>query len=299
VTLWLTLRSSKDDDDPVFVPLESMMPIAGNDPGLLSRAGARARRIGDAVARRTRAGAIDAALDRAGLAIRPGEFVVVSATGVVVGVTAGLVLGGLLGALLFGVAAAGLPRFVLKFKAASRRRAFADQLEGTLQTIAGSLRAGYGLVQAISTVATESPEPTSSEFDRVVVESRLGRSVEDSLRAMARRLDDEDFMWVVEAIEIQREVGGNLAEVLDTVTGTIRDRNMIRRQIHALSAEGRLSAYILIGLPFGIAGLIAVISPDYLSELTGSGVGRIMLGAAMLLMFLGSLWIRKIVRVEF
>jgi tight adherence protein B len=188
---------------------------------------------------------------------------------------------------------------VLGTLASRRRRAFADQLEGTLQTIAGSLRAGYGLVQAISTVATESPAPTSIEFNRVVVENRLGRSLEDSLKAMVRRLDDEDFGWVVEAIEIQREVGGNLAEVLDTVTGTIRDRNMIRRQIHSLSAEGRLSAYILLGLPFVIAGFIATISPDYLAELTDTTVGKIMLAGAGVMMFLGGLWIRKIIRVEF
>ncbi|HEX5630684.1 MAG TPA: type II secretion system F family protein [Acidimicrobiia bacterium] len=299
VTLWLMLRSDKEGDDDDFVPMEAMAPVPSGRRGLLSRAGVRARAIGDAVARRGKAGAIDIALDRAGLAIRPGEFVVVSATGVVVGVTMGLVLAGLPGALLFGGVAAALPRTVLRTLAARRRRAFADQLQGTLQTIAGSLRAGYGLVQAISTVAAESPAPTSVEFERVVVENRVGRSIEDSLRAMARRLDDEDFVWVVEAIEIQREVGGNLAEVLDTVTGTIRDRNMIRRQIHALSAEGRLSAYILIGLPFVIAGLIATISPDYLSELTDSTIGRIMLGAAAALMFAGSMWIRKIVRVEF
>jgi tight adherence protein B len=185
---------------------------------------------------------------------------------------------------------------VLGTLASRRRRAFADQLEGTLQTIAGSLRAGYGLVQAISTVATESPAPTSIEFNRVVVENRLGRSLEDSLKAMVRRLDDEDFGWVVEAIEIQREVGGNLAEVLDTVTGTIRDRNMIRRQIHSLSAEGRLSAYILLGLPFVIGSFPH--QPDYLPSSPTPPSARSLAGAGVM-MFLGGLWIRKIIRVEF
>ncbi|HAX82731.1 MAG TPA: hypothetical protein DCY40_09215 [Actinobacteria bacterium] len=298
VTLWLTMRSGREDE-PVFIPAEALATIPEDRPGWLKRAGKSARHLGDTVARRSRAGAIDTALDRAGLAIRPGEFVVVAATGVVVGVTTGLVLAGLPGAVLFGGLAAVLPRLVLGGLASRRRRAFSDQLEGTLQTIAGSLRAGYGLVQAISTVATESPSPTSVEFNRVVMENRLGRSLEDSLKAMVRRLDDEDFGWVVEAIEIQREVGGNLAEVLDTVTGTIRDRNMIRRQIHALSAEGRLSAYILLGLPFVIAGFIATISPDYLAELTDTSVGKMMLAGAGVLMFFGGLWIRKIIRVEF
>jgi tight adherence protein B len=298
VTLWLSMRGDKDAE-PAFVPAEALVPIPEDPPGWLARVGRRALSVGDSLASRGRAGAIDTALDRAGLAIRPGEFVVVAATGVVVGVTTGLVVAGLPGAVLLGGVAAVLPRTVLGMRAARRRRAFADQLEGTLQTIAGSLRAGYGLVQAISTVAQESPAPTSVEFNRVVVENRLGRSLEDSLKAMVRRLDDEDFGWVVEAIEIQREVGGNLAEVLDTVTGTIRDRNMIRRQIRALSAEGRMSAYILLGLPFVIAGFIASISPDYLAELTGTTVGKVMLAGAGVLMFFGGLWIRKIVRVEF
>ncbi len=299
ITLWLTSRGERSEDAVSF-PLESVVAFApAPRTGLLARAGRGAKALGDRVARRSRRGGIDSALERAGLAIRPGEFVVVAATAVVVGVTSGLVLAGLFGAVLFGGLAALLPRAILGMLARRRRRAFGDQLEGTLQTIAGSLRAGYGLVQAIATVAAESPAPTSEEFNRVVVENRLGRALEESLRAMAQRLDDEDLGWVVEAIEIQREVGGNLAEVLDTVTGTIRDRNMIRRQIRALSAEGRLSAYILVGLPFAIAGLIATISPDYLAELTDTGIGKIMLAGAAALMLAGSLWIRKIVRVEF
>jgi len=295
--LWLTSRD--EDEEPQFEPLEGIpMGVSGRFR-LLTAAGNRAREIGDRIARHSRAGAIDRALDRAGLALRPGEFVVVAATGVVVGVTTGLVLAGLPGAVLLGAAAALAPRTVVRTLIERRRRAFADQLEGTLQTIAGSLRAGYGLLQAISTVAAESPAPTSVEFNRVVVENRLGRSVEQSMAAMARRLEDEDLGWVVEAIEIQREVGGNLAEVLDTVTGTIRDRNLIRRQVKALSAEGRLSAYILVALPFVIAGFIAMISPDYLGELTGSTIGWIMVGAAGVLMLAGALWIRKIIKVDF
>ncbi|MBI5156787.1 MAG: type II secretion system F family protein [Acidimicrobiia bacterium] len=295
--LWLTSRSGEDGSE--FRPLEGILVAAPKRPGLLAAVGSRVRLIGDGVARRSRAGAIDAALDRAGLAVRPGEFVVVAATAVVVGVTLGLVLAGLVGAVILGGAAALAPRFVLRTLAVRRRRAFADQLEGTLQTLAGSLRAGYGLVQAISTVATEAPEPTATEFNRVVVENRLGRSIEDSMTAMTRRLDDEDLGWVVEAIEIQREVGGNLAEVLDTVAGTIRDRNLIRRQVQALSAEGRISAYILFALPIVIAGFIGVISPDYLAELTSSTIGLVMLGGAAVLMGLGGLWIRKIIRVDF
>ena len=212
---------------------------------------------------------------------------------------AGLTLAGPGGAIVLGALAAATPRTILNVLTERRRRRFADQLEGTLQIIAGSLRAGYGLTQAISTVAAESPEPTASEFNRVVVENRLGRSIEDSLGGMVRRMEDEDLGWVVEAIEIQHEVGGDLAEVLDTVMTTIRDRNQIKRQVHALSAEGRISAYILISLPFVIAGFIAAISPDYLADLTGTGLGRIMLGIAAVMMVAGAAWIRRIIRIDF
>ncbi|MEE8497937.1 MAG: type II secretion system F family protein, partial [Acidimicrobiia bacterium] len=294
--LWLT---SKDDDNSLAftAPVEADQSI--ERAGFISAVGRRVKVIGDRIAGRNETGAMDRALDRAGVALRPGEFVIVSATGVVVGVTAGLVMGGTIGAVFLGAAAAAAPRTILRTLASRRRRAFANQLEGSLQTIAGSLRAGYGLVQAMSTVAEESPSPTSDEFNRVVVESRLGRSIEESLAAMAERLENEDLGWVVEAIEIQHEVGGNLAEVLDTVTTTIRERNQLRRQVQALSAEGKISAVILLSLPLVIAFFIAIISPDYLAELTDTGVGRIMMGVAALLMLAGGAWIKKIIRVEF
>jgi tight adherence protein B len=297
-SLWLSGRPRSEKPEPM-TPLDGIAAEEAPRRTALTRLAAKVGILGDRVAGKKRDNSIDRALDRAGISLRAGEFVVVSATIVVVGITTGLVLAGPVGATGLGLAALFLPRFGLRMRTDRRRRAFSDQLEGTLQTIAGSLRAGYGLVQAISTVASESPTPTSDEFNRVVVESRMGRSVEKSMGAMAQRLENEDLQWVVEAIEIQREVGGNLAEVLDTVTGTIRDRNLIRRQVKALSAEGRISAFILLALPFVIAAFIAMISPDYLNELTSTTVGRIMLGVAAALMAAGAAWIRKIIRVKF
>jgi tight adherence protein B len=298
LAFWLTSRTGDSESPPPLAGLEE--PVAERR-GFLASLGGTARAIGDRIATRPgrRSNSIDQALDRAGVALRPGEFVVIAATVVVVGVTLGLVVAGIAGAIIFGSAGVLGPRLVLRLRTDRRRRAFGDQLEGTLQTIAGSLRAGYGLVQAMNTVAAEAPSPTSEEFNRVVVENRLGRPVEHSMEAMAQRLENEDLGWVVEAIEIQHEVGGNLAEVLDTVTGTIRDRNQIRRQIKALSAEGRISAFILLALPFVIAAFIAMVAPDYLSELTDSAPGRIMLVVAAILMLAGGAWIRRIIRVRF
>jgi tight adherence protein B len=201
--------------------------------------------------------------------------------------------------LLLAVGAVALPRLLISRRAGKRRRAFGDQLDGTLQLIAGSLRAGYGLTQALDAVAAEAPAPTSDEFGRVVVETRLGRDFTDSLTALARRMASDDMLWVAEAIGIQREVGGDLAEVLDTLAETIRERSQLRRQVHALSAEGRISAIILIALPILLAAAISVINPEYLGELTGSPTGRILLLISVVLMVIGIAWIRRIIRVVF
>jgi tight adherence protein B len=183
---------------------------------------------------------------------------------------------------------------------ARRRRArFGDQLADTLQMLAGSLRAGHSLAQAIDTLARESESPTAEEFRRVTVETRLGRDFVESLSALRARIGNEDFEWVVEAVEIQREVGGDLAEILDKVTGTIRDRTRIRRQVTALSAEGRLSAAVLMVLPFGLAGVMAVTNRSYLSPLFGTGLGLAFLAAGAVLLAVGGVWLRRIVKPIF
>jgi len=295
LVLWMQSRSDRDREIEASVRPERKR----NRSGLLARLGVGASAVRDRVVSEPRKRGLDRDLDRAGVELRPGEFIIIHATVVVISVIAGLVFGGAMGALVLGSLGAVAPRMVLGLIISRRREAFADQLAGTLQIIAGTLRSGYGLAQAMATVAAESPTPTSAEFGRVVVENRLGRSVEDAMRAMSERLENEDLEWVVEAIEIQHEVGGNLAEVLDTVTGTIRDRNNIRRQVKALSAEGKISAIILIALPFAVAALIAVVTPDYLTELFTTTVGKIMLGFAAFMMFLGTIWIKKLVKVDF
>lgn len=182
----------------------------------------------------------------------------------------------------------------------SRRQArFAEQLGDTLQILSGSLRSGYGLPQAMDAVAREAESPTAEEFRRVIVEARLGRRFTDSMKDVVDRVGNEDFAWVVQAIEIHREVGGDLAEVLDQVGDTIRDRNRIRRQVKALSAEGRLTAIILFVLPFLVVFVVQLTNPDYLRELTTRGSGQLALVGAGALMGAGGLWLRRVVRLEF
>jgi tight adherence protein B len=183
--------------------------------------------------------------------------------------------------------------------ASRRREAFSSQLGDTLQLLASSLRAGYSVMQGVDVVAREAPSPTREEFQRLVVENRLGRDLHSTLEAMAKRVGSEDFRWVVQAMEIHREVGGNLADVLDAVAGTIRERNQIRGQIKALSAEGRISAWILLALPLVLAAAIHVIHPGYLPMFGESPMGMVLLVASGVFMVIGAFWLRRIVRLVF
>lgn len=259
----------------------------------------RATQVADAALDRGgRRGRLNDALERAGLALRPSEFVVLCGCGSLTAALVGLALSGPLAAAA-GLALGGVGgRAGLGFVARRRQTQFAAQLSDTLQLLSGTLRAGYGLLQALDAMAREASAPTSDEFRRIVVESRLGRDLSASLRAMSERMGSQDFQWVVEAIEINREIGGDLAEVLDRVGATIRERDFLRRQVKSLSAEGRLSGYLLMGLPFGLAFMIRMRNPSYFAELT-SGVGLILAGVGMVLLVVGGLWIRKVCRLVF
>ena len=243
---------------------------------------------------------LNAALERAGLNIRPGEFMVVAGAATMMAAAVGYVaIGGIIGAAGLGafVAVFGMRFFVVR-KGKKRSAAFGDQLSDTLQLLASSLRAGQGLMQAIDSVAKEGEAPASDEFRRVIVEARLGRDLIDSLKAMSDRVRCEDFNWVIPAIEINREVGGDLAEVLDTVSSTIRDRADIRRQVKTLSAEGRLSAYVLLGLPVAIAFMVRGSNPEYIGELE-HGVGLYVAGGGIALMVIGGFWLFSLCKIEF
>ncbi len=246
----------------------------------------------------SRRGAMNAALDRAGLNVRPGEFIVLTACVALAGLAIGWVVHPLVGAGLAAVIAVSA-RFVVGYMGMRRRNLFAAQLDSTLLVLASSLRAGHGVQRALTAVAEEADAPTSEEFTRVVAETRIGRDLIEALQGVADRLGNDDFDWVVRAIAINRELGGNLSEVLDNVGNTIRERNQLRRQVRALSAEGRLSALVLYILPFGVAGFVRMTNPGYLAELTESNVGMIFIGLAIVAMIGGGAWIKKIVTVRF
>ena len=251
-----------------------------------------------ALRRRGRHGAGIAALEMAGIRMRLQDFaVLVLVAELVLGALGVLVAGplGLVLALLAPIAA----RVSVNVLTSRRQRTFADQLDDTLQLMASSLRAGHSLLQALASVAHEADEPTSEEFARIINQTRVGRELGPSFEESARRMNSDDFAWVTQAIAINREVGGNLAEVLDGVGHTIRERNQIRRQVKALSAEGKLSAIVLMLLPFGIAGFLMLSNPGYMAKFTQSLMGYTMIVVGVILLVVGGLWLRKVVQVKF
>jgi tight adherence protein B len=155
------------------------------------------------------------------------------------------------------------------------------------------------VLRALEAVAQETDAPTSEELVRVLNEVRVGRDLVVALDEVAERMGSEDFSWAAQAVAIHREVGGNLAEVLDRVGVTIRDRTQLRRQARALSAEGRTSAVVLLAMPVVIGAGLRLTAPEYIGRLTGSSTGLAMLATAALLMIIGAVWTRRVVTVRF
>lgn len=239
-------------------------------------------------------------LEAAGLSFKPAEWLLMHA-GISVG--AGLLgfllsAGGVLLTVVLLALGAILPWLYLSRKRSKRLKAFNAQLAETLQLISGSLSAGLSLAQSIDTVVREGAEPMAGEFRRALIEARLGVQIEDSLNSIAARMESPDFAWVVMAIRIQREVGGNLAELLLTVAATMRERDYLRRQVKTLSAEGRMSAWILCALPPGILLYLLILNPIYLEPMLSSPLGWIMLGTAATMMSVGAFWMSRLVKVE-
>ncbi len=242
---------------------------------------------------------LNAALERAGVALRPGEFIVLVVSGSLAGAAIGvLFLNPAFALLLAGVVVLPVPLW-LSSKSDKRSALFNEQLSDTLQLMASSMRAGYGLLQAIDAVAEEALSPTAEEFQRIKIETHLGRDLDESLKAAAGRVNSEDFRWVAEAIEIHRQIGGDLAEILDAVNETIRDRNRIRRRIKSLSAEGRISAVILSLIPLVLVVVISIINPSYIGELPSTGVGQGLIVGGILVWLIAVFWMRRIVRLLF
>lgn len=191
-----------------------------------------------------------------------------------------------------------LPYLYLNFLRKRRLGKFGAQLCEALELVARALRAGHSLAAAMKTVAEEMPDPVAKEFGRVYDEQNLGISIEQAMRSLGERISNVDLGFFVTAVIIQRQTGGDLAEILDKIGYLIRERFKIMGMVKALTGEGRISGVVLIALPFGLFLMMLRISPDYVALLWEHQIGRYMSVVGIILMILGALVIRKIVNIK-
>jgi tight adherence protein B len=201
-------------------------------------------------------------------------------------------------AIIFGVAGFFAPGLYVKYRQRRRFRALNNQLGDTIILLSNALKAGYSFAQAMATIAKSAPAPMCDEFNRAVREMNLGITVDDALEHMNARILSDDFDLMVTAVQIHRVVGGNLAEVLDTIAFTIRERIRIQGEIRTLTAQARASGYIITGLPFGLIAVLTFLSPSYITPLFKHPLGWAMLTVALIMMGIGYAIIRKISNIE-
>ncbi|MEP6623495.1 MAG: type II secretion system F family protein [Acidimicrobiia bacterium] len=279
---------------------ELAVPTEASSRSQMSNLGVKATEFAErGLAKHDREHVLATALERAGMDVSAPEYMLLSVMISLGAAAVGAMIGGPVVALIaIGLAVTAMVMTV-SMKSAKRRKAFDEQLPDALALIAGGLRAGHSLPQAIDALVQEAESPTSDEFRRALFETQLGHTLPVALAGVAARVKSEDFDWVVQAIDIQREVGGDLAAVLDNVTRTIRDRSRLRRQIDTLTAEGRLSAIVLLALAIVIFLFLSVANPSYVADLTHTFAGTVMLIAGGALMVVGGLWLRRITRLVF
>lgn len=243
---------------------------------------------------------LDRELQRAGIPLKGGEFLILQAILALLFFLLGFVITRKLGiGLLLFTLGALFPRFYLQRAQKQKYSQFNNQLADALLIIANSLRAGFSLLQAMDMVSQEMPEPISSEFRYTLREMTYGTATETALQHLSDRVGSADLDLLVTAILIQRQVGGNLSEVLQNIHETIQDRLRIYKEIRTLTAQGRTSGYLIAMLPFGIALLLLVINPAYIGVLVTRPIGWALIGGGLFSQFLGFLVIRRIIAIKF
>jgi tight adherence protein B len=299
--------AGKAEEAPIPTPGQAT-PSIGN---ILTQSVALAR-LNRVVEQRDFGATLARDIARADLRLKPGEFIAIWAASVVTVPIVFLVLGLILNplasplALVIGaVLGFFLPRFWLDRRRSSRLNAFNKQLPDTITLIANALRAGSSFLQAIEMVTRESQPPASTEFGRVVREINLGLAFDTALENMVRRVRSDDLELMATAINIQHQVGGNLAEILDSIAFTIRERVRIKGEIRTLTAQQRMSGYVVAGMPIGLVALLFVMAPSFMEPMfknppgiLGLPAGLIVLIIGGFMMFIGFMAIRRIVAIE-
>jgi tight adherence protein B len=238
-------------------------------------------------------------LARAGLNITPAEYLLIRIGAVALGALIGLFRFGFsIGPLVLGLIGFIVPPLVMAFLQRRRQTMFNEQLTGMLQLLSNSLKTGYAIDRALETVASKSQPPVSTEFERVATEITLGTSVEEALSALLLRINSSDLEFIVTAILLHTRVGGNLAEVLDTISDTLRDRLQTKRDMSVLTAQSRASATIITGLPILLALGLYVFVPGYFAPMTSTFVGYLLLGIAAMLVLVGNVLIQRMTTLD-
>ena len=238
-------------------------------------------------------------LERAGSQMRPAEFLYASVLvclGTLFLVT--LLTDSFGFGLLAGAGGLVAPWLWMRRRGARRLRKFEEQLPDILLAISSSLKVGLSFTHSLGAVVDDGQAPASEEFERLLNETELGRPMEDSLAAMADRVPAEDLRFVLMSVAIQREVGGSLAELFATVSETVRERQHFRRKVHALTSMGRMSAWILVALPFIMALLVSALSPSYIAPLFDTTAGHILIALMIVMTAIGAVFLKKIVTIK-
>lgn len=237
-------------------------------------------------------------LELAGIRTPQATIVTTIIVGTLTASMVGYMVGGAGTGVMAGLLVPIFSRMYVSLRRRRRRDAFADQLVGTLELICSALRAGHSFPSALDTVAGEAQSPTDEEFARIVNASRLGRDVVEGMHDAARRMENEDFAWVADGVAIQRDTGGNLGEILLQVSQTVRERNELHQKVRAISAEGRISGWVMMAVPPALGAYMASINGKLFKDAFFAPAGLMMLAICAVLYLVGFLWIRKLVKVE-
>lgn len=241
---------------------------------------------------------VNRSLEQAGLAWSSAFAAQLTLGAAVLGFGFGLVAGGSAAAAVGAPAGASLPHLYILHRKRKRIRAFEEQLPEAIDLLSRAIRAGHSVPTALRMVGEEGRDPVATEFRRVFEEQKYGLPFDDSLAALAQRVDLVDVRVMVVAILVQRDVGGNLTEVLDNISQLIRARFTLRRQLRVYTAQGKMSGVILGALPLAVAAFMYMANPEYVLILVDDPAGRLLLGAGITLQLLGYFWIWRILQVE-
>lgn len=238
-------------------------------------------------------------LYNAGVKMAPADFTVIVAVATFLTALTGTLMTNLVIGVVLGMATPFVVRLILSIRTDKRRGKFESQLTDTIQMLIGGLRAGHSVMRSMEAAGLESDAPTSEELTRIVNETRIGKDARQALDETADRMDSEDFRWIGQAIQINREVGGDLAEVLEQVAGTIRERSEIKGQVRSLSAEGKMSAIILMAMPVAVAVMLFFVNPGYMSVFVEEPIGNLMVVVSLVMFIIGGFWMSRTVKIKF